>query len=150
MLSRQFASCSLFPVVRMKPSEMCIRDRVHRGEGNGPLLLAASPMVLTPSTVFAWQDSSRTLRSGGMYRYAVRAISTSHVTGAFGDTVTVMPVHNSKAPLPPRELTAQVDGGIAIIRWEDQSSDPLWQEYLVIRTSHRGEADTLHLSLIHI
>jgi hypothetical protein len=126
------------------PDPNVLGFEVHRGEGNGPLLLAASRMDLKPSTVFAWQDSSRTLHSGGMYRYAVRAISTSHVTGAFGDTVTVMPVHNSNAPLPPRDLTAQVDGGIAIIRWEDQSSDPLLQEYLVIRTSDRGKADTLH------
>lgn len=81
-----------------------------------------------------------------MYRYAVRAISTSHVPGAFGDTVAVLALHNAQAPLPPRDLTVQVDGEQAIVRWEDRSADPLWLGYRVLRTRADGRMDTLHRS----
>lgn len=114
---------------------------VYRGEGNGPLMLATPRL---PTDLRSWPDTAQALRAGHTYRYAMRAISTSHVESALGDTATVMARHNAQAPDAPRDLHVQVDGDQAIVQWEDQSHAPLWASYQVLVQRPTGRTDTLY------
>lgn len=116
---------------------------VFRREGHGSLLLAAPRITPNMDGSNTWTDTSNTLNAGHTYAYTMRSISTSHIAGPFGDTVAVMAMHNAQAPTAPRDLTAQVDGEIAIVRWEDQGHDPLWMSYLVLRQRGAARSDTL-------
>jgi hypothetical protein len=65
------------------------------------------------------------------------------VEGRASDTVAVMPMTNAAMPMPPRDLTARVDGEALLLSWEDQSHDPLWMGYVVLRTRPGNRVDTL-------
>ncbi|MCW5900714.1 MAG: hypothetical protein KIT10_15765 [Flavobacteriales bacterium] len=116
---------------------------LYRGEGDGPLMLAAPRLPAGSEGGYSYLDTARSVTGGRMYRYAVQAVSTSHVEGAWSDTVAVLPTAHAPVPEPPKGITAQVDVDVAIVRWEDQSGEALWEAYKVVRTRPQGRVDTL-------
>lgn len=130
----------------LHPSRELLGFHVYRAEGDGPMMLASTRLAAGAEVQRAYMDTSRTLSAGQVYRYLVKAISTSHIEGRASDTVAVMPMTNATAPLPPRDLVARVDGEALLLSWEDQSHDPLWMGYAVLRTRPGNKVDTLYRS----
>ena len=130
----------------LHPSRELLGFHVYRAEGDGPMMLATTRMPVGDGVQRTYMDTSRTLSAGQVYRYVVKAISTSHIEGRASDTVAVMPMTNATAPLPPRDLVARVDGEALLLSWEDQSHDPLWMGYAVLRTRPGNKVDTLYRS----
>jgi fibronectin type 3 domain-containing protein len=127
----------------MHPSRELLGFHVYRADGEGAFMLASARLPAAQGPVFAYTDTAGTLQAGKVYRYVVKAISTSHVEGCASDTVAVMPMTNAAMPMPPRDLTARVDGEALLLSWEDQSHDPLWMGYVVLRTRPGNRVDTL-------
>lgn len=130
----------------LHPSRELLGFHVYRADGDGPMMLASTRLALGDDVQKTYLDTSRALHAGQVYRYLVKAISTSHIEGRASDTVAVMPMTNATAPLPPRDLMARVDGEALLLSWEDQSHDPLWMGYTVLRTRPGNKVDTLYRS----
>jgi hypothetical protein len=122
---------------------MCLASTFSAPRIKGPSNSPAPAFPLPGDGAYTYLDTTRSLRGDRSYHYALRTVSTSHVESNFSDTVSVMPLTNRPAPLPPRDLGAQVDGEVAIVSWEDQSSDALWQAYAVLRSRPGAKVDTL-------
>jgi hypothetical protein len=127
----------------MHPERDVLGFHLFRAEEQGPFQLASARIPAAGDGAYTYLDTTRSLRGDRSYHYALRTVSTSHVESNFSDTVSVMPLTNRPAPLPPRDLGAQVDGEVAIVSWEDQSSDALWQAYAVLRSRSGAKVDTL-------
>jgi fibronectin type 3 domain-containing protein len=127
----------------MHPERDVLGFHLFRAEEQGPFQLASARIPAAGDGAYTYLDTTRSLRGDRSYHYALRTVSTSHVESNFSDTASVMPLTNRPAPLPPRDLGAQVDGEVAIVSWEDQSSDALWQAYAVLRSRSGAKADTL-------
>lgn len=130
----------------MHPSRELLGFHVYRADGDGPMMLASTRLPPGNDVFRTYRDTSSTLQAGRMYRYVVKAISTSHIEGLASDTVAVMPLTNAAVPMPPRDLMARVDGEALLLSWEDQSHDPLWMGYVVLRTRPGQRVDTLYRS----
>lgn len=130
----------------LHPSRELLGFHVYRADGEGPMMLASTRLSPGEEVLKTYLDSSSTLQAGQVYRYLVKAISTSHIEGRASDTVAVMPMTNATAPHPPRDLVARVDGEALLLSWEDQSHDPLWMGYAVLRTRPGNKVDTLYRS----
>lgn len=130
----------------LHPSRELLGFHVYRAEGDGPMMLASTRLAAGAEMQRTYMDTSRTLSAGQVYSYLVKAISTSHIEGRASDTVAVLPMTNATAPLPPRDLVARVDGEALLLSWEDQSHDPLWMGYAVLRTRPGNKVDTLYRS----
>jgi fibronectin type 3 domain-containing protein len=127
----------------MHPERDVLGFHLFRAEEQGPFQLASARIAAADDGAYTYLDTTRSLRGDRSYHYALRTVSTSHVESKFSDTVSVMPLTNRPAPLPPRDLGAQVDGEVAIVSWEDQSSDALWQAYAVLCSRSGAKVDTL-------
>jgi fibronectin type 3 domain-containing protein len=127
----------------MHPERDVLGFHLFRAEEQGPFQLASARIAAADDGAYTYLDTTRSLRGDRSYHYALRTMSTSHMESNFSDTVSVMPLTNRPAPLPPRDLGAQVDGEVAIVSWEDQSSDALWQAYAVLRSRSGAKVDTL-------
>lgn len=128
----------------MHPSRELLGFQVYRADGEGAFMLASGRLPTAQGPLFAYTDTTRSLQAGQLYRYLVKAISTSHIEGRASDTVAVMPMTNAAVPMPPRDLMAHVDGEGLLLSWEDQSHDPLWMGYMVLRTRPGQYVDTLY------
>lgn len=128
----------------MHPSLELLGFHVYRADGDGPMMLASARLSAGNDVLRTYRDTSSTLQAGRMYRYVVKAISTSHIEGRASDTVAVMPLNNAAVPMPPRDLMARVDGELLLLSWEDHSHDPLWMGYMVLRTRPGQAVDTLY------
>lgn len=126
------------------PARETLGFQIYRAEGDGPAQLASPRLAVTDADLHSYLDSTRSLQAGRTYRYHVRAISTSHVEGRTSDTVAVVPVTNAPMPTAPRELTVKVEAETATVIWEDQSIDPLWMLYKVVRTRPGNRVDTVY------
>ncbi len=127
----------------MHPSRELLGFQVYRADGEGAFMLASGRLPAAQGPLFAYTDTTRSLQAGQLYRYLVKAISTSHMEGGASDTVAVMPMTNAARAMPPRDLMARVDGESLLLSWEDQSHDPLWMGYMVLRTRPGQAVDTL-------
>ncbi|MCU0318545.1 MAG: hypothetical protein MUE88_00485 [Flavobacteriales bacterium] len=127
----------------MHPERDVLGFHLFRADEQGPMMLASARIAASGDGAYTYLDTTRSLRGDRSYHYALRTVSTSHVESNFSDTVSVMPVTNVPVPLPPRDLTAQVDVDVAIVSWEDQSSDALWQAYGILRSRSGAKVDTL-------
>jgi len=127
----------------MHPERDVLGFHLFRAEDQGSFQLASARIPAGGDGAYTYLDTTRSLRGDRSYHYALRTVSTSHVESNFSDTVSVMPLTNRPAPLPPRDLGAQVDGEVAIVSWEDQSSDALWQAYGILRSRSGAKVDTL-------
>ncbi|MBX2979490.1 MAG: hypothetical protein KF905_09360 [Flavobacteriales bacterium] len=127
---------------------------VFRGE-NGGELKQVSTLVegrARPDR-YQWTDNGSGMRGGNTYRYAIHTMSSSHIHGAFSDTVAIVPALPPAAPPVPKDLEVLVDAGNLQVVWEDLSNEPFLLGYQLLRTRkpQRGApvTDTLFLTVNH-
>jgi len=110
---------------------------VYRMLPGGDMQLV-SPLVAASDTqtVFTFRDADPVRNESTFYGYAVKAISTSNVTGDFSDTVMVRPVKAVAPPAAPVQPEAAREGKNMLLTWNNmQEDDNDIAGYMVIRAA---------------
>lgn len=129
---------------------------LYRGQADGPLELL-STLIPSIDTIrqYSYVDTDTLLNGAREYQYAIKSYSTSHVEGAFSDTVSARPLKNIPVPKAPLSITALADEADIFVSWEDVAAVDEWVSgYTVLRSAllnaEKGEytpPDTLFTAL---
>ena len=121
---------------------------VYRGDG---LLMPLKQISsLLPPEQGVYVDTSSSLQPARAYSYSVQSESTSHVTSAFSDTVSAVPIMPETVPVPAG-IDAAIDGNRVHVSWNTAlRPDPSLLGYRLYRrkgdTRLMPVADTLQES----
>lgn len=124
---------------------------IYRGKEGGKMQLLNTNIGAIDSVHnYEFTDTDSALVGGNFYKYAVQAISTSHVAGLFSDTASIyIAKKKSVKPLPPMQLAGNYTDEAVHLFWEDtKAANADISGYSLLRKS-AGKTDTIYTGVNH-